>query len=99
MATQLALLYLLDIGASERPIDFVKDYRASWLSVGVLGKISISPHYTYKFFHATIFRTGPISKFVKMYLRSCGKRPTKDLQKSQESLLLLTTMLPLKIPG
>ncbi|CAG9562022.1 unnamed protein product [Danaus chrysippus] len=37
MATQLALLYLLDVGASERPIDFVKDYRSSWLSIGVLG--------------------------------------------------------------
>ncbi|XP_063826302.1 transmembrane protein 19-like [Ostrinia nubilalis] len=37
MATQLGLLYLLDVGASERPIDFVKDYRASWLSMGVLG--------------------------------------------------------------
>ncbi|XP_046965640.1 transmembrane protein 19 [Vanessa cardui] len=37
MATQLGLLYLLDVGASERPIDFVNDYRASWLSIGVLG--------------------------------------------------------------
>lgn len=37
MATQLGLLYLLDVGASERPIDFTKDYRASWLSMGVLG--------------------------------------------------------------
>lgn len=37
MATQLALLYLLDVGASEKPIDFVKNYRSSWLSVGVLG--------------------------------------------------------------
>ncbi|KAI5644246.1 integral membrane protein DUF92 domain-containing protein [Phthorimaea operculella] len=37
MATQFGLLYLLDIGASERPIDFVKDYRASWLSMGILG--------------------------------------------------------------
>ncbi|XP_053609972.1 transmembrane protein 19 isoform X2 [Plodia interpunctella] len=37
MATQLGLLYLLDVGATERPIDFVKDYRASWLSMGILG--------------------------------------------------------------
>lgn len=36
MAVQLALLYLLDVGASERPIDFVRDYRASWLTTGVL---------------------------------------------------------------
>ncbi|XP_012282478.1 transmembrane protein 19 isoform X1 [Orussus abietinus] len=37
MATQLALLYLLDIGYGERPIDFDKDYRNSWLSIGILG--------------------------------------------------------------
>ncbi|OAD58671.1 Transmembrane protein 19, partial [Eufriesea mexicana] len=37
MATQLALLYLLDVGSSEQPIDFDKYYRSSWLSVGILG--------------------------------------------------------------
>ncbi|KAJ0176726.1 hypothetical protein K1T71_007905 [Dendrolimus kikuchii] len=37
MGAQLSLLYLLDVGASERPIDFVKDYRASWLTIGILG--------------------------------------------------------------
>ncbi|EZA58064.1 hypothetical protein DMN91_006310 [Ooceraea biroi] len=37
MAMQLALLYLLDIGSGERPIDFDKEYRSSWLSVGILG--------------------------------------------------------------
>lgn len=37
MATQLAILYLLDVGCIERPIDFDKYYRSSWLSVGILG--------------------------------------------------------------
>lgn len=37
MATQLALLYLLDSGCGERPVDFHKDYRSSWLSLGILG--------------------------------------------------------------
>ncbi|XP_015605152.1 transmembrane protein 19 [Cephus cinctus] len=37
MAAQLAILYLLDVGCGERPIDFVKDYRSSWLSMGILG--------------------------------------------------------------
>ncbi|XP_011314838.1 transmembrane protein 19 [Fopius arisanus] len=37
MASQLALLYLLDVGCGERPIDFDKDYRSSWLSTGILG--------------------------------------------------------------
>ncbi|KAK2584315.1 hypothetical protein KPH14_006706 [Odynerus spinipes] len=40
MATQLALLYLLDVGCGERPIDFDKDYRSSWLSIGILGAFS-----------------------------------------------------------
>lgn len=37
MATQLALLYLLDVGSGERPIDFDKEYRSSWLSIGIVG--------------------------------------------------------------
>ena len=38
MAAQLAFLYILDLGCGERPIDFINDYRGSWLSLGVLGK-------------------------------------------------------------
>ncbi|XP_043264749.1 transmembrane protein 19 [Colletes gigas] len=37
MATQLAILYLVDIGCTELPIDFNQNYRGSWLSVGILG--------------------------------------------------------------
>lgn len=33
---QLALLYLLDCGSSERPIDFTRDYRSSWLGIAVM---------------------------------------------------------------
>lgn len=33
---QLALLYLLDCGSGERPIDFVSQYRPSWLGVAVM---------------------------------------------------------------
>lgn len=36
MAMQLALLYLLDCGSSERPIDFVAQYRSSWLGISVM---------------------------------------------------------------
>lgn len=36
MAMQLALLYLLDCGSSERPIDFVTQYRSSWLGIAIL---------------------------------------------------------------
>lgn len=37
MAMQLALLYLLDCGSGERPIDFGAQYRSSWLGIGILG--------------------------------------------------------------
>ncbi|CAD6220290.1 GSCOCG00004984001-RA-CDS [Cotesia congregata] len=40
MALQLALLYLLDVGCGERALDFDKDYRSSWLSIGILGAFS-----------------------------------------------------------
>ncbi|XP_021925954.1 transmembrane protein 19 isoform X2 [Zootermopsis nevadensis] len=42
MATQLAFLYMLDSGCGERPINFIKDYRASWLGLGVLGALACS---------------------------------------------------------
>jgi len=37
MATELALLYLLDIGSADLPVDFRNQYRASWLGMAVLG--------------------------------------------------------------
>lgn len=36
MAMQLGLLYLLDCGSSERPIDFGRQYRSSWLGIAIL---------------------------------------------------------------
>jgi len=39
MATQLALLYILDVGCGELPIDFNRYYRPSWLSIGILGEL------------------------------------------------------------
>ena len=40
MAFGLSLLYLLDIGSSDLPVDFRHQYRASWLGMAVLGAIS-----------------------------------------------------------
>ncbi|XP_055592587.1 transmembrane protein 19 [Uranotaenia lowii] len=37
MATQLALLYLLDCGYGEKPVDFGRLYRSSWLGIGIMG--------------------------------------------------------------
>lgn len=40
MAMQLALLYLLDCGSSERPIDFSTQYRSSWLGIAILSSLA-----------------------------------------------------------
>jgi len=40
MATQLSLLYMLDVGSADLPVDFRHQYRASWLGVAVLGAVS-----------------------------------------------------------
>ncbi|EDW73224.1 uncharacterized protein Dwil_GK16775 [Drosophila willistoni] len=40
MATQLALLYLIDCGSGERAIDFVKEYRSSWLGIAVMSSFA-----------------------------------------------------------
>jgi len=40
MALELSLLYLLDIGSADLPVDFRHNYRASWLGMAVLGAIA-----------------------------------------------------------
>merc|ERR1712002_1309825 len=40
MAFELSLLYLLDIGSADLPVDFRHQYRASWLGMAVLGAVA-----------------------------------------------------------
>ena len=40
MATELAILYILDVGYGQFPVDFQNNYRASWLGMGILGALS-----------------------------------------------------------
>jgi len=40
MALELSLLYLLDVGSADLPVDFSHQYRASWLGVAVLGALA-----------------------------------------------------------
>jgi len=40
MALELSLLYLLDIGSADLPVDFRHNYRASWLGMAVLGALA-----------------------------------------------------------
>ncbi|XP_063068393.1 transmembrane protein 19 [Engraulis encrasicolus] len=40
--TELALLYMIEVGPGEMPIDFGKQYSASWLCLALLGALSCS---------------------------------------------------------
>jgi len=40
MALELSLLYLLDVGSADLPVDFSRHYRSSWLGVAVLGALA-----------------------------------------------------------
>ncbi|XP_060877359.1 transmembrane protein 19 [Metopolophium dirhodum] len=58
MATQLALLYILDVGCGELPVDFKRYYRPSWLSIGILGAFSSCNGDTWASELATVLDTG-----------------------------------------
>lgn len=66
MATQLALLYLLDVGSGERPIDFDKEYRSSWLSIGIIGNSQYSYIHIYIFFFIEIIMLFQV-EFLTIY--------------------------------
>ncbi|XP_068611232.1 transmembrane protein 19 isoform X2 [Brachionichthys hirsutus] len=42
VATELALLYMMEVGPGEIPIDFSKQYSASWLCLALLGALACS---------------------------------------------------------
>lgn len=42
MAAEMSLIYLIDRGCGERMIDFVSEYRGSWLAISVLAAIACS---------------------------------------------------------
>ena len=42
IAVHLCLLYLLDVGSADLPIDFRHQYRASWFGCAILGSLSFS---------------------------------------------------------
>ncbi|CAH0386823.1 unnamed protein product [Bemisia tabaci] len=71
MAVQLALFYILDSGCGERPINFSQDYRASWLSLGILGAIACSNGDTWA------SELGPVLGSSQPFLITSGKSVPK----------------------
>lgn len=40
--TELALLYMIEVGAGEMPVDFTMQYSASWMCLSLLGALACS---------------------------------------------------------
>lgn len=47
VATEIAILFMIDSGCGEFPVDFQKNYNATWLTLAVVGAISCSSGDTY----------------------------------------------------
>lgn len=42
MPTELALLYMIEVGPGEMPVDFTMQYSASWMCLSLLGALACS---------------------------------------------------------
>jgi len=58
MATELSLLYLLDIGSADLPVDFKNEYRSSWLGMAILGALACCNGDTWASELGTVFTNG-----------------------------------------
>ena len=59
IALHLGLLYLLDVGSADLPIDFRHQYRASWFGCAVLGSLSFSCGHTWAGQLGSVLSLGP----------------------------------------
>ncbi|CAG0881556.1 unnamed protein product [Darwinula stevensoni] len=57
MATELAIIYLIDVGYGERPLNFGSDYRATWLGLAVVGALGCSGGDTFASELGTVLKT------------------------------------------
>ena len=56
IASQFAMLYMLDNGVGEMPVDFSKHYLSSYFSMAVLGALACSCGDTFSSELGTVFR-------------------------------------------
>lgn len=60
MALQLSILYILDTGCGERPLDFSKEYRSTWLAIGIMGSLACSTGDTWSSEIGSVLGSDPI---------------------------------------
>ncbi|XP_029651315.1 transmembrane protein 19 [Octopus sinensis] len=58
VASEISLMYLIDIGMKEFPVDFVNHYQASWMSTAVLGALACSCGDTFASEFGTVIGSG-----------------------------------------
>uniref|UniRef100_T1JB19 Transmembrane protein 19 n=1 Tax=Strigamia maritima TaxID=126957 RepID=T1JB19_STRMM len=59
IATELAIIYMIEHGCGETVIDFAKDYHTSWLSMAVLGALACSNGDTWASELGSVIGKGP----------------------------------------
>lgn len=87
MAAQLALLYVLDSGSGERPLNFTSDYRASWLAIGVVGSFACANADTWA------SELGTVLTSKDPWLITSGKRVPKGVNGGVSVIGLLVSII------
>lgn len=77
MPTLLAVIYILDCGVGETPIDFENNYHASMISMGVLGKYLFIKRENY--ISVIIFYDCWLFVYLGSFAAACGDTWSSEL--------------------
>ncbi|KAL3832719.1 hypothetical protein ACJMK2_024336 [Sinanodonta woodiana] len=67
VAAEFALIYMVDVGCTEKVINFSHDYNASWLSMAVLGSLACSCGDTFASEIGTVFGTLSSARLITTF--------------------------------
>lgn len=70
----MALFYYIDVGCSETPIDYEKNYAATWWTVSVLAALSCSSGDTFA------SELGPVLPFNQPYLITTFQKVPRGIE-------------------